>query len=245
MGTYYWLKIKKDFYKRHDIKVIESMPNGVEYIWFYLKLMMESVDHDGMLRFSEYIPYNEAMLSTITVTNIDIVRGAMGLFKQLGMVDVLDDETIYIESVAKMIGSESSSAKRVRKHREQISLDKPVELPKIEEEVKEKKEEKHKHGTFKHVLLTDAELERLKSDYPQIDMNALINYFDSYIEEKGYKSKNHNLAIRRWVVEAFTKPKASPSFNRRVEIHTEYENTQVNLSEKDLQDLEDSLKRIR
>ena len=24
---YYWLKLKKDFFKRHDIQIIESMPN--------------------------------------------------------------------------------------------------------------------------------------------------------------------------------------------------------------------------
>ena len=115
---YYWLKIKKDFYKRHDIKVIESMPNGVEYIWFYLKLMMESVDHEGLLRFNEYIPYDDRMLSTILNTNIDIVRGAMKVFHELNMIDILDDQTIYIDTVAKMIGSESDSAERVRKHRE-------------------------------------------------------------------------------------------------------------------------------
>jgi hypothetical protein len=25
---YYWLKLKRDFFKRHDITVIEAMPNG-------------------------------------------------------------------------------------------------------------------------------------------------------------------------------------------------------------------------
>ena len=25
---FYWLKLKKDFFKRHDIRIIEAMPNG-------------------------------------------------------------------------------------------------------------------------------------------------------------------------------------------------------------------------
>ncbi len=29
---YYWLKLKKDFFKRHDIKIIESMENGKDYV---------------------------------------------------------------------------------------------------------------------------------------------------------------------------------------------------------------------
>ena len=44
---YYWLKLKKDFFKRHDIQIIENMPNGKDYVLFYLKLLVESVDHEG------------------------------------------------------------------------------------------------------------------------------------------------------------------------------------------------------
>jgi predicted phage replisome organizer len=65
-SKFYWLKLDKDFFKRHDIKIIEAMPNGKDYILFYLKLLCESIDHNGSLRFSENIPYNEEMLSIIT-----------------------------------------------------------------------------------------------------------------------------------------------------------------------------------
>ncbi len=114
---YYWLKLKKDFFKRHDIKIIEAMENGKDYVLFYLKLLCESVDHDGNLRFSETIPYDEKMLSTITGTNIDIVRSAMKVFTSLQMVDILDDQTIFMNEVERMIGGESESAERVRRHR--------------------------------------------------------------------------------------------------------------------------------
>ena len=35
---YYWLKLPKDFFKRHDIKYIETLPDGREIAFFYLKL---------------------------------------------------------------------------------------------------------------------------------------------------------------------------------------------------------------
>ena len=114
---FYWLKLKKDFFKRHDIKIIEDMENGKDYILFYLKLLCESVDHNGSLRFSDTIPYSEKMLSTITGTNIDIVRSAMKVFTSLEMIEILDDQTIYMREVEKMIGGESDSAERVRRHR--------------------------------------------------------------------------------------------------------------------------------
>ena len=119
---YYWLKLKRDFFKRHDIKIVESMPNGKDYILFYLKLLLESIDHEGTLRFSETIPYNEQMLSVVTDTNIDIVRSAMKIFIELNMMTVFDDQTIYMAEVQKLIGSETAGAERVRKHRQNRKL---------------------------------------------------------------------------------------------------------------------------
>ena len=115
---FYWLKLRRDFFKRHDIRIVEEMPNGKDYVLFYLKLLLESIDHEGSLRFSDTIPYNENMLSVITNTNIDIVRAAMKLFTELNLVDIFDDQTIYMNEVQKMIGSESESANRVRRFRE-------------------------------------------------------------------------------------------------------------------------------
>lgn len=115
---YFWLKLQKDFFKRHDIKIIEDMENGKDYILFYLKLLCESVSHNGNLRFSDTIPYNDKMLATITDTDIDKVRNAIKIFTELQMMEVLEDGTIYLAECQKMLGSECSSAERVRKHRE-------------------------------------------------------------------------------------------------------------------------------
>ena len=88
---YYWLKLKRDFFKRHDIRIIEEMPNGKEYLLFYLKLLVESIDHEGELRFSDTIPYNEQMLSVVTNTNVDIVRSALKLFSDgLHLIEIKD-----------------------------------------------------------------------------------------------------------------------------------------------------------
>jgi len=115
---FYWLKLKRDFFKRHDIKVVESMDNGKEYILFYMKLLLESVDHNGNLRFNETIPYNEKMLATITDTNIDIVRNAMKIFTELKLIDIMDDSTIYMNEVNNMIGIQTYGAERKQLQRQ-------------------------------------------------------------------------------------------------------------------------------
>ena len=117
---YYWLKLKRDFFKRHDIRVIEAMPNGKDYILFYLKLLCESVDHDGKLRFNETVPYNADMLSVITDTNKDTVRAAIDLFVDLSLMEIMDDGTLYMLECEKMVGATSvdNSTERVRRFRE-------------------------------------------------------------------------------------------------------------------------------
>jgi len=116
---YYWIKLQKDFFKQHSIKVIEAMPNGKDYILFYLKLLVESVSHNGNLRFSDTIPYDAGMLAAVTNTNIDVVRSATKVFTELKMMEVLDDQTIYMTELKKMVGCETEWAKEKRMQRSQ------------------------------------------------------------------------------------------------------------------------------
>jgi len=119
---YYWLKLKRDFFKRHDVRIIEEMPNGKEYVLFYLKLLLESIDHEGALRFSEAVPYNEQMLSVVTNTSIDIVGDAMKVFTELRMIEILGDKTIFLHEVQKLTGSETAKAELMRKKRSREKL---------------------------------------------------------------------------------------------------------------------------
>jgi predicted phage replisome organizer len=173
---YYWLKLQKDFFKRHDIRIIEGMPNGKDYVLFYLKLLVESIDHEGELRFSETIPYNEDMLSTITSTNIDIVRSAMKVFTELGMIEVMDDATIFMAETQKMIGCETAWAKKKRDYREKkdnvlaLSSSSPcdvrqeIEIEKDIETEKEKEKETEKKKKSKYYPM-DEKLDKAFADY--------------------------------------------------------------------------------
>ena len=114
---FYWLKLRRDFFKRHDVSIIEDMDNGKDYLIFYLKLLCESIDHDGNLRFSNEIPYTDKMLASVTKTNVDIVRSALKIFTELDMIEVREDKTIYMTELPKMLGSEVASAERVRAFR--------------------------------------------------------------------------------------------------------------------------------
>ena len=153
---YYWFKLKDDFFKRHDIKIIKSMPNGKDYVIFYLQLLCESLSHNGKLRFNEEVPYNEEMLSVITDTNIDVVRSAMKLFSQLNIIEIMDDQTIYMKKLQNMVGSTTIGAEKKKIQRSKstelieggqvvdkcppdidIDIDKDIDIEK-EKEIKKK-----------------------------------------------------------------------------------------------------------
>ena len=84
--------------------------------------------------------------------------------------------------------------------------DKEIEKDKDKEELSKdnskRKPAKHKHGEFQNVLLTDNEFENLANSFGIELRDQAITFLSEYIEEKGYKSKSHNLAIRRWVIDA-------------------------------------------
>lgn len=227
---YYWLKLQRDFFKRHDIRIIESMPNGKDYLLFYLKLLCESIDHNGNLRFSDQIPYNEDMLATITNTNVDIVRSAITVFTQLNMMELLDDGTFYMSEVEKMIGSETEWAEKKRAYRLnsgqcpqsvlpmsdksksiEKDIDKDLDIDIIPPIIPPKGEKKK---TNRFVPPTIDEI----SEYCRERKNNVNpeKFFDFY-ESKGWmvgknKMKDWKAAVRTWEKHenAITKPRTAP-----------------------------------
>ena len=58
------------------------------------------------------------MLASVTHTNVDVVRSALKILTELGMVEVFDDKTLFMTEVAKLLDSETYAAKRKRLQRE-------------------------------------------------------------------------------------------------------------------------------
>lgn len=219
---YYWLKLKRDFFKRHDIRIIEEMPNGKDYILFYLKLLLESIDHEGNLRFSDAIPYNEQMLSVVTNTNVDVVRSAMKIFTELHMMDILDDQTIYMAEVDKLIGSETEWAKKKRLQRAkednvpQLSSKCPTEIDKEKEkdtdidtdvEVDAAAAEENQLKCWKGTLgkgvvyLSEKQGDDLLDRLGLDAFNRYVERLADYIIQNNAYVRNHYETILRWYKE--------------------------------------------
>ena len=225
---FYWLKLKRDFFKRHDIRIIESMQNGKDYILFYLKLLCESVDHEGNLRFNDQIPYNEEMLATITNTNIDIVRSAIQMFSKLGMMEIMDDGTYFMNEVQKMIGCETEWASKKREYRlkqkeisqgqiddikrtmsdksKSIELEKELDIE-LDNKEKDKKETSgevaHTYGEYKRISLKDSQYKKLVDEFGENKTQLAITKLDEYVQSNNNKNKYKDfyLVLRKVIKE--------------------------------------------
>ena len=119
---YYWIKLKTDFFNQETIDFLVSQENGCQYIVLYQMLCLNTANNNGEMatRIGEMIvPYdiNKIVRDTKYFT-FDTVAVALELFKKLGLIYQEEGQILKIANFDEMVGSETSSAKRVREFRE-------------------------------------------------------------------------------------------------------------------------------
>lgn len=194
---YYWLKLNENFFEEDTIAWLEEQENGKDYVIFYLKLCLKSLQDDGkLIRYvgARLMPYDVKALSKLTNTPIDTVAVAMKTFNEIGLIEKLETGEIFLTQIDEMIGSETEVAKRVRKHRakqvvveNQGLLQSNIEVTKSNTEIeleldkeldkdKEIKEESKKKPLCKysdeHLRLSLKLQSNLSSDFPK-EMNKV------------------------------------------------------------------------
>jgi predicted phage replisome organizer len=245
MADVKWIKITTDIFDDEKILLIESLPDSYAIItcWFKLLCLAGKQNNSGVFLMGR-IAYNEKMLATIFRMKEATVTMALQTFEQFGMVEIIDgvitipnwgkhqnldqleSKKEYMRNYMKGYREKQKALTSCKTNNEtnvsQAEEDKDKELEKEEDKdilpgkKAVKKPSKCKYGEFQNVLLTDSEFEKLAADFGGSVRDKAISFLDAYIEEKGYKSKSHNLAIRRWVVDAVKENESKPKkYNRK------------------------------
>ena len=207
---YFWLKLNEKFFEDDTVTWLEEQENGKEYVIFYLKLCLKSLQDNGnLIRYvgEKLIPYDAQALSKLTHTKIDTVVIAMKLFIDIGLVSRLETGEIYLNQINELIGSETEVAKRVRKHRSKdILLQCNTAVTKcntekekdIEKDIEiERKPARHKYGIYDNVLLSDSDTQKLINEFPN-DYQERIERLSEYMASTGKPYKNHLATMRNW-----------------------------------------------
>jgi len=115
---YYWLQLKEDFFNSKEMKLMRKLPGGEEITIIYLKMMLVSLAEQGKLYFEGLAEDLAEELSLIIDEDPEAIRLALMFLTKKKLLTTSDNYQFNLEQVPEMIGSETASARRVRKHRE-------------------------------------------------------------------------------------------------------------------------------
>lgn len=185
---YYYLKLKENFFDSDEMVLLESMPDGYIYSNILLKLYLRSLKHEGKLMFNDRIPFISTMLATITRHSVGVVEKAVQIFRDLQLIDVLDNGAIYMSDIQSFIGKSSTEADRKREYRKKIEEakrnlitggqvsdkcpDKTTPELEIEKDIDIDKEEKKGKYSDEHLRLAKKLQSNLTEDFPK-EMNKV------------------------------------------------------------------------
>lgn len=217
---YYYLRLKDNFFDSDELKILESMKDGYLYSNILLKLYLRSLKNDGKLVVNERIPYSADMLASVTGHQVGTIKQALSVFKDLGLIDVLDNGAIYMLDIQNFIGKGSSEADRKREYRQRIETDRTnvqtnlrqisdKSTPEIEIELEKDIEiEKEIHSSAKSTTTKRKRFEKpTLSQITQycLERNNNVNaeQFYDYYESNGWKvgknaMKDWKACVRTW-----------------------------------------------
>ena len=120
---YYYLKVKEGFFDSDQMIVLEAMPDGHLYSNILLKLYLRSLKNEGKLMFNDRIPYNATILSQVVRHPVGVVEKAITIFKEFGLIEIMDNGAIYMLDIQNYIGQSSTEADRKRIYRDKIECE--------------------------------------------------------------------------------------------------------------------------
>ncbi len=119
---YFWLKLKEDFFRDKKIKYLRKMPDGDKLLILYLQMQLASLDGEGIIKYAELMPSYVEELALTLDEEPKIVESALVTLQKVGLIEIWEDKSIYMLAMQDCIGSEGTSAERVRRHRERKAL---------------------------------------------------------------------------------------------------------------------------
>ena len=115
---FYWLKLKENFFDETYIKALRKMPGGDAMVIVYLKMQLKSLRTEGIMKYQYILPNHAEEIAISIDEDPFIVASTIEALKRINIIEIWDNETLYMAAMQELIGSESSVAARVRKHRE-------------------------------------------------------------------------------------------------------------------------------
>ena len=120
---YYWIQLTQDFFKSKEMKLLRKIAGGDTHTIIYLKMMLISLEDGGCIYYDGLADNLAEEIALMIDENVEDFKITLLFLESKGLLTRKSDSDYFLEQVPEMVGSETASARRVRKFREnQLAL---------------------------------------------------------------------------------------------------------------------------
>ena len=209
MSEVKWFKITSNVFDDQKIKAMELMPDGdtIIVIWFKMIALAAQSNQNGIVMFTENIPYTEDLLISYLGKKDTTTRLALETFKNWGMLSVTDEQELLIKNFNKYQNVKGlDDIREQNRIRQQNYRDKQKILLLDNKKNKDNKnidirENNVKRNVTKQFVIPT--IEQIEEYCKERNNNVNANKFFDFYESKGWlvgknKMKNWKASVRTW-----------------------------------------------
>ncbi len=244
---FYWFKLKEDFFQDKRIKKLRKIAGGDTYTIIYQKMMLKAICNDGILEYEGIENTFSAELALDLDEDKDNVAVTIDYLLRSGLMENADETHFFMSKAPELTGSETSSAKRVREHRERLKalqcntgvtevkqicnteIEKEIDIEINKREID--KEKRAKRERFTPPSLEELEAYAQEKGYTAFNAEAFYNYY----EANGWKvgrnpMKSWRAAVSSWVArDKGYKSNRKPTAAAGPHVHSNFDQRQDDL----------------
>lgn len=114
---YYWLKLYDTFFENKTSKYLRKLPDGDKLLLVYLKFQLKLLKSEGIFVFENLCDNVAEEIALTLDEDANTIKLLLAALDKTKTIEYLNENTFMLSEMQDLIGSEGSSAARVRKHR--------------------------------------------------------------------------------------------------------------------------------
>lgn len=121
---FFWLKLRETFFNETYIKAMRTFKNGDSLVLTYLEMALYSLKSNGVIERGELTPSLADEISIAVNEPVTRVKKTIEMLTKARVAE-LDGDRLYLTEMMKLMGTESTSAERMRRMRSRKSDELP------------------------------------------------------------------------------------------------------------------------
>lgn len=161
---FYWLKLQDGFFTSRRIKKLRKLAGGDTYTIIYLKMQLVAMKKGGILEYTGLEKTFADELALELDEEPENVAVTVNYLLSCGLLEASSEAEYFVPYAVMNTGSESSSTRRVREHRERKSLQCNADVTPVKQLCNTEIEKELEKETD-----TDTEIEEIPSFLPEAE----------------------------------------------------------------------------